>query len=260
MYSDEIERVLGKRVKLQKICVCDRQVPIEKADAAIAVGGDGTVLHAARSVVEQDIPLLGINAGSLGFLSCISQKEFIKKIDSFLDGNFICNQRLLLSVCVKRNNEIIWGPIPALNDCIIRSTEIRAFVLKAVYDKKYLTEYFGDGLIISTPSGSTAYSLASSGPIITPELDLFLLNPICPHTLTHRPVIVSSEKMLSVEVSSNRNVGQKFVLSLDGQENFTLSCEDVIEVKSCREKLKLLSPKNFYYFDTLRKKLSWGER
>ena len=260
-YTEIIEQQLKARgVRVQKICINDiPEQKTEEADAVIAIGGDGTVLHAARRAAEEQIPILGINAGNLGFLSGAGKQGFLSHIDDFLYGKFICSQRMLLSVKVLRGEETVFGPVQALNDCVIRSGGSRAFVLRTYYNHRFLAEYFGDGLIVSTPSGSTAYNLAASGPIVMPEMDLLLLSPICPHTLTHRPIILPPMKELKIELHESSSQ-QKHLLSLDGQTNFCLCFGDKIIINKYNKTVKLLSSKNFSYFEVLRNKLSWGER
>jgi NAD+ kinase len=260
-YAAAIERRLkagGARVS--RVCVNDAVCEFKPADAAVAVGGDGTVLYAARHVIARGMPVLGINAGGLGFLSGAEQKDFLKNADEFLRGGFIKIKRSLLSVSVLRGGRTVSGPLAALNDCVIRSSEARAFTLRASFGGKFLSEYFGDGLIVSTPSGSTAYSLAASGPIVMPDLEVFLLSPICPHTLTHRPIVLSAAEDLRVLVQGGRSGPQRLALSLDGQENFTLEDGDTVLVRRHTKSFEMLAPQGFSYFDILRRKLSWGER
>ena len=241
-YASAIERRLRLAgAKVTKICVNDVFCDFKKADAAVAVGGDGTVLYAARHVIKRGLPVLGINAGGLGFLSGIEQKEFLRTADVFLAGG-------------------VFGPLPALNDCVIRSPEARAFTLRASFGRQFLSDYFGDGLIVSTPSGSTAYSLAASGPIVMPDLEVFLLSPICPHTLTHRPIVLSAKEELKVSVEGGRSGPQIMSLSIDGQETFGLEPGDTVLVRRHPRSFQMLAPEGFSYFDILRRKLSWGER
>ena len=260
-YAAAIERRLkAAGAKVSRICVNDAYCDFKTADAAVAVGGDGTVLYAARHVTSRGVPVLGINAGGLGFLSGVEKKEFLGSVDLFLAGGFKKIKRSLLSVSVARGGNVVSGPVPALNDCVIRSHESRAFTLRASYGGQFLSEYFGDGLIISTPSGSTAYSLAASGPIVMPDLEVVLLSPICPHTLTHRPIVLSAAGELNVSVVSGRSGPQMVSLSIDGQENFLLEPGDAVVVRKHPRSFEMLAPQNFSYFDILRRKLSWGER
>ena len=259
-YAAELERRLEGLAAIQKMCVFSGTEHIAPADAAIAVGGDGTVLYAARRSVAAGLPVLGINAGMLGFLSGIGQDEFIKSIPDFLAGKFLSSERMMLSAAVIRNGKTVFGPYPALNDCSIRCSHTRAFGLKAMRGSCLLTKYFGDGLIIATPSGSTAYSLAASGPIVAPEQDLFILAPICPHALTQRPIILPPDMPFSVELLGV-NVGrQKYTVSLDGQAHFPLHKGDIVQISRQPQKLLLLVPPSYDYFATLRAKLRWGER
>ena len=260
-YAAAIEhRLRGAGAKVSRICVNETFCDFKAADAAVAVGGDGTVLYAARHVIKRRIPVLGINAGGLGFLSGIEQREFLRSADLFLAGGFKKIKRSLLSASVVRGRKIVFGPLPALNDCVIRSPEARAFTLRASFGRHFLSEYFGDGLIISTPSGSTAYSLAASGPIVLPDLEVFLLSPICPHTLTHRPIVLSAREELRVSVLGGRYGKQAMTLSIDGQENFSLEPGDTVLVRRHPRSFEMLAPEGFSYFDILRRKLSWGER
>ncbi len=260
-YSRAIARRLKTLgVKVLSICVNEPCCSVKTADAAVAVGGDGTVLYAARHVIGLGLPVLGINAGGLGFLSGIEQKDFLKNIEVFLGGGFSKFKRSLLAVSVLRGGEKVFGPMPALNDCVIRSPEARAFPLRASFGRQFLSEYFGDGLIIATPTGSTAYSLAASGPIVMPGLEVFLLSPICPHTLTHRPIVLSDSRELRVAVHGANSGPQLLRLSMDGQETFSLEPGDTVLVRRHSRRLELLAPAGFSYFDVLRRKLSWGER
>ena len=257
-YVAELERRLEGLAAVHKLCVFAGAEHIPQADAALAVGGDGTVLYAARRSVSAGIPVLGINAGTLGFLSGIGQDEFIRSMPDFLAGRFLCSERMMLSATVIRRGKTVFGPYPALNDCSIRGSYTRAFGLKAMRGGCLLTKYFGDGLIIATPSGSTAYSLAASGPIVAPEQDLFILAPICPHALTQRPIILPPDMPFSVELLG---VGrQKYTVSLDGQAHFPLRKGDIVQISRQPQKLKLLVPESYDYFSTLRAKLRWGER
>lgn len=247
-------------VRICKVCVNEGGSGFGKVDVGITVGGDGTVLYAARHVIKSGIPVLGINAGGLGFLSGIERSGFEKCLDVFLSNGFKRTKRQLLSVEVFRHGKRILGPYPALNDCVIRSTEARAFALRAYFGRQFLSEYFGDGLIISTPTGSTAYNLAALGPIVMPEVEVFLLSPVCPHSLTHRPIVLSSREDITITVGSRPGHPQNVSLSLDGQENSVLQASDKIVIRKYPKNFEMLVPHDFSHFDILRKKLRWGER
>ena len=256
-----LERSLETRgVRICKVCVNEGGSGFGKVDVGITVGGDGTVLYAARHVIDYGIPVLGINAGGLGFLSGIERSGFEKCLDVFLSNGFKKTKRQLLSVEVFRRGKRILGPYPALNDCVIRSAEARAFALRAHFGRQFLSEYFGDGLIISTPTGSTAYNLAALGPIVMPEVEVFLLSPVCPHSLTHRPIVLSSREDITITVGSRPGHPQNVSLSLDGQENSVLQASDKIVIRKYPKNFEMLVPHDFSHFDILRKKLRWGER
>jgi len=261
VFVKSLERRFKSRgVSISKVCVNDGVCNFEKADAGITVGGDGTVLYAARHVIKYGIPVLGINAGGLGFLSGIEQSDFEKCLDVFLSNGFQRIKRQLLSVEVFRRGKRILGPYPALNDCVIRSTEARAFTLRAYFGHQFLSEYFGDGLIVSTPTGSTAYNLAALGPIVLPQLEVFLLSPVCPHSLTHRPIVLSSLSDITIVVGGSQGPGHSVSLSLDGQENSVLRAADKIIIRKYPRNFEMLVPQDFSHFDILRRKLRWGER
>jgi len=260
-FTGYVERTLKRRgVRVSRVCVNERNCEFERADAAITIGGDGTVLYAARHAVRRGMPVLGVNAGGLGFLSGLERADFKKHIDTFLRGGFTGVGRRLLSAEVLRGGKKVFGPYPALNDCVIRSAESRAFALRAFFGRKPLSEYFGDGLIISTPSGSTAYSLAALGPIVLPDLEVFLLSPVCPHTLTHRPIVLSSREDITIIPKGRSGCSCAVSLSMDGQESFQLEPCDRIRIRRYPRRFEMLMPPGFSYFDVLRRKLRWGKR
>lgn len=249
----------SRGVKVVLVCVNEPCPASLRADAAISVGGDGTALFAARHIVEKGIPLLGINAGGLGFLSGLEPGGLKAGIGDFLAGRFEIKPRRLLSAEVKRGGRRVFGPQPALNDCVLRASEARAFTLSVSCGKEFISEYFGDGMIISTPTGSTAYSLAAMGPIAHPSLDVFIINPICPHTLTHRPIVVPADKPVTLMTGRVR-APMSIDLCLDGQESLHLRDGDAVVIRRHPRPLRLMVPPGFSWFEVLRRKLSWGER
>ncbi|MCX5783509.1 MAG: NAD(+)/NADH kinase [Elusimicrobia bacterium] len=234
---------------------------LKKCDFAIAIGGDGTVLGAAREIAKFNIPLLGLYCGYLGFLSGLEAHDFKAKLKTLLDGKFKISERILLKAQILKNGRPVMPPKLALNDCVIKTIEPRAFHLNAKHGENSLKTYFGDGLIISTPTGSTAYSLAASGPIIHPELEVFALTPICPHTLTQRPIVLSAEKPISLALKPGHG---KFkfhpMISIDGQSSFKLKPDNEVVISKSEKKLKLLFSPGYDYFEVLNRKLKWGER
>lgn len=225
-----------------------------KADVAVALGGDGTLLSAARRLAPLGVPVLGANLGRLGFLSATDLKHLYATLNAMLSGRLSVSNRMMLAVKPPRRPERA-----ALNDCVIRvSSSARVIRLSAWVDGEYLGTFVGDGLIVSTPTGSTAYSLAASGPIVQPELELILLSPICPHSLTQRPVILSPESVLELGVEDHGRRDEIF-LSLDGQENFPLRAGDRVRVRRAEDRLRVFTDRRQTYFSTLRQKLKWGE-
>lgn len=259
--AKSVERLLlSKKIQVEKICVnmsLNRKI---KADAAISIGGDGTVLYAARHLIGTFTPVLGVNAGGLGFLSGIEPAEFKGLVGDFLNGRLKKFKKNLLAVKIFRNKKKVFGPFPALNDCVIRTSEARAFSIEAYYGNEFLTEYFGDGVIVSTPTGSTAYNLAASGPIAMPGLNVFMLSPICPHTLSHRPIVLSSDKKMRLKLIGKHRGSHVIKLCLDGQENFELQISDEIIIEKNKFQICMLAPESFSHFEILRKKLNWGKR
>ena len=230
------------------------------ADLAIALGGDGTMLRVAREVAPRGIPLLGVNLGTLGFLSGTEAGDLKLCLDSILAGRFIIEERSMLSAEVRRGGRILFGPEQALNEVVIRSGEqARAITLSTRSGERFVADYFGDGLIVATPTGSTAYSLAASGPIVDPSLDVTLVAPICPHTLTQRPLIVPAHLPLTIRLGKRREGEAPAVLvSLDGRSGCELRIGDEVRVRRAQTPLRLLLPPGRSFFEVLRRKLKWG--
>jgi NAD+ kinase len=225
-------------------------------DFAITLGGDGTMLNASRFLAPAGIPVLGVNLGSLGFLAETNPDELYPFLEHILADGFQTDERMMLTVTLKAGKRTITRT--ALNDCIIHSgSNSRVIPLRVFINNEFLADYVGDGLIISTPTGSTAYALAASGPIVHPYLSLLVITPICPHTLAQRPMIVSIRYPLTVQVEATR---QKPVLSLDGQMNYALKAKDTITITASPTPLRLILNPNRKYFDVLRAKLKWGSR
>lgn len=231
---------------------------IEPVDFALCLGGDGTMLKASRLLAPAKVPVLGINLGSLGFLAETDPEESYAFIGSILSGGFKTEERMMLSVTLSSGKRKITRS--SLNDCIIHSGQNgRVISVLTFVDGDLLTEYTGDGIIVATPTGSTAYSLAASGPIVHPSLSLLVLTPICPHTMTQRPLILSARHTLTFRVVP-ASVHQKPALSLDGQVNYPLSARDVVTVTASATPLRLIVNPKRKYLQVLRTKLKWGER
>ncbi|OGR86680.1 MAG: hypothetical protein A3J74_10095 [Elusimicrobia bacterium RIFCSPHIGHO2_02_FULL_57_9] len=232
------------------------------ADIAVALGGDGTMLRAARTLAPRSIPLLGINSGGLGFLSGTDASEFKRHCDAILTGKFVLEERWMISVEAYRGRRRLFGPNIALNDCVIRcGDQARAISLNTRSAGRFVADYFGDGLIVSTPTGSTAYALAASGPIVDPRLDVLLIAPICPHTLTQRPLIIPAFDPLTVMLTARyAHEAPRVLLSLDGQLGCALKVGDEVRIARYEKPFKLLLNPDRSYYEILRRKLKWGER
>lgn len=228
----------------------------EQCDLAIVMGGDGTLLNAARSLVDHEVPILGVNLGRLGFLADVSPSEIPHRLDAVLSGHFREARRLLLHAQILREDQVT-GEAYALNDVVVHKREVaRMIEVDAFVDGRFLNAYRADGLIISTPTGSTAYALAGGGPIIHPALEAVVLVPICPHTLTHRPIVVKADSVIEVVLNS-ANTTQTQV-TCDGQVSLAIEPGDQIIIRKKTRKVRLLHPLNHDYFELLRAKLNWG--
>ncbi len=222
------------------------------ADLAIVMGGDGTMLSVARSLIDADVPLVGINRGRFGFLTDLRAEDMLAEIDRILAGDSIKEPRMLLSTDVVRDNQVIYSS-HALNDVVIKSG-LRLIELEIEIDGKFVYKQRSDGLIISTPTGATAYALSAGGPILHPNLEAISLVPICPHTLSNRPIAVNSASNIVVTVVQF----DEAQLSFDGQFQLGLEVGDKIVVRRAEKTISLLHPVEYCYFDMLRNKLNWG--
>ncbi|MFA5975462.1 MAG: NAD(+)/NADH kinase [Elusimicrobiota bacterium] len=228
---------------------------MKNVDVMVALGGDGTVLRVARTVAAWGIPVLGVNVGHLGFLAATDVGGVYRTLLRLLDGKGRIENRTLLSVSgVSRGKK--FGPYLALNDAVIRSGSTgRLLRLQAFLRDRLLATYAGDGLIVSTPTGSTAYNLAASGPILYPDLDVLLVSPICPHTLAQRPLVLPTFEIISVRVDRPNPIA---LLSMDGQVSQTLWPGDRIEIRRAVERVQLLMDPDRSFYQVLQSKLKWG--
>lgn len=224
----------------------------QTADLAIVMGGDGTMLSVARSLIDTDVPLVGINRGRFGFLTDLRAEDMLVEIDRMLAGDFIKEPRMLLSTDVVRDGQIVYSS-HALNDVVIKSG-LRLIELEIEIDSKFVYKQRSDGLILSTPTGATAYALSAGGPILHPNLEAISLVPICPHTLSNRPIAVNSASNIVVTVVQF----DEAQLSFDGQFQLGLEIGDKIMVRRAEKTISLLHPVEYCYFDMLRNKLNWG--
>lgn len=226
-------------------------------DLIIVLGGDGTLLSVARLVGENAVPILGVNLGSLGFLTEITLGEMYPSLEQVLSRQFTTSERMLLTARVCREEEHIAAYL-ALNDAVInKSAMARIIDLETFINGEYVTTYKSDGLIVGTPTGSTGYNLAAGGPIIHPEMQALIMTPICPHTLTNRPSVIPDTSHILITLKSKN---EDVFLTLDGQVGFTLRHDDVIHLRKADYPIRLIRPLQRNYFEVLRTKLKWGER
>ncbi|MGB5063570.1 MAG: NAD(+) kinase [Candidatus Competibacter sp.] len=236
--------------------VASRTAIGEQCDLVVVMGGDGTMLNAARSLVDYDMPILGVNLGRLGFLADVSPSEIPHRLDGVLNGQFREAPRLLLHAQVMRDGCVV-GEADALNDVVIHKRDVARMIdVETFLEGRFLNTYRADGLIISTPTGSTAYALAGGGPILYPGLEAVVLVPICPHTLTHRPIVVSADSVIEVVLNAANTINTQ--VTCDGQVSLPLERGDQIVIRKKERKVRLIHPINHDYFKLLRAKLRWG--
>ncbi|HOY70566.1 MAG TPA: NAD kinase [Methylotenera sp.] len=225
-----------------------------QVDLVIVLGGDGTMLGVARTLLEQQIPLLGVNRGRIGFLTDISAEDMLEVVGSVLKGAYLLEQRLMLQANVTRQSASIFTGL-ALNDVVISKGEAARLIdLEVTINGQFVHRQRSDGLIIATPTGTTAYALSAGGPILHPTLEAITLVPICPHTLSNRPITIHSTSEVCVALVDK----EKSHIHLDGQSNVELQQGDHIAIKRAEKTLPLLHPTGHCHFDMLRKKLNWG--
>lgn len=222
----------------------------------VVMGGDGTLLSVARRCGQKGLPILGVNVGGLGFLTEVSLEELYPTLEQILEGRCEVEERMMLFATIFRNGKPFWGE-NVLNDAVINKGALARIVeLTAWIDGEYLTTYRADGLIISTPTGSTAYTLSAGGPIVYPTLRHILLLPICPHTLSMRPIILPETVIVAVTLDKK---AEDVYLTVDGQVGQILQPGDRVEVKCAPHHLKLIKSPRRSHFEILRAKLGWGE-
>ncbi len=226
-----------------------------KSDIIIVFGGDGTLLGVARLVGDSGVPILGVNLGTLGFITELAKDELIQNVDAILSQDGCYEERIMLLADVYRGGNRIVNH-NALNDVVLNKSALsRMFEIDINIDNQYVTTFRVDGLIISTPTGSTAHSLSAGGPILYPTLESFLLTPICPHTLTSRPIVLPDVFVLNLNIKS----GDDVYMTLDGQVGYPIKVGDRIRIKKADYKTKFQVLHDRDYFKVLRAKLKWGE-
>jgi NAD+ kinase len=240
--------------------VVTQSVLARGVDMVVVLGGDGTLLSMADSIGDagSDIPILGVNFGSLGFLTEVTLPELYRSLDAALAGRAHIEERMMLRATTRRDGKVFERSI-ALNDVVItKAARSRMIDLSVSVSDEFVTRVKADGLIVATPTGSTAYNLSAGGPIVEPSVDALLLTPIAPHTLTNRPVVIPANAI--VRVQPNMTDRDEAYVTFDGQAGFQLQMGDDIEVRRAEKPMRLIRPSTRSYFAVLRTKLKWGER
>ena len=253
-----LEESIAEAISEYDMQVASYSLMGESCDLAIVVGGDGSVLGAARELAPYNIPLLGINRGNLGFLTDIKPDELEAQITEVLEGRYIVEERFLLTAQSYRNDQST-GCADALNDVVLHAGQsARMIEFEIFLDGQFISSQRADGLIISTPTGSTAYALSAGGPIMHPKLDAIVVVPMYPHTLSSRPIVVDARSELKIVISPNIDIHPQ--VSCDAQNHLYCAPGDVITVSKNRHKVKLLHLLGYNYYEICRNKLGWGSR
>ena len=251
----EIER---ERIEHQTGCSV-RQVPTEtlaqEVDLVLVLGGDGTMIATARMVGDGDVPVLGVNFGGLGYLAEFRFEELYSALESILDGKYRLDKRVMLDVELWRGEETITRN-RVLNDVVINKSALaRIIEIQASFNQQFVNSFRADGLIVSTPTGSTAYNLSAGGPVIFPSMNAVVITPICPFTLSNRPIVVPDDAEIELQLKTEK---EDVALTLDGQVGVSLQVEDRVVIRKSHITFNLIQPMNRNYFDVLRDKLRWG--
>jgi len=229
----------------------------QRTELLIAMGGDGTLIHGARLLGNRPVPILGINLGSLGFMTEVPSAEIYPVLDQVLAGDFLTSSRMKLSCKVRRDGLVVLED-QALNDVVVNTGALaRLADHELLMGGQYVTTFKADGVIIATPTGSTAYSLSAGGPIVHPRVDAIIVAPICPHALTQRPIVMPGDQTLTLLVNSEI---RDLYLTLDGHAGHPLRQGDRVDIERAPNRVLLISNPHLDYFAVLRQKLRWGER
>jgi len=233
-----------------------REKIAEQAQILLVLGGDGTLLAAARVAAARGIPVLPINLGSLGFLTSFTLSELYPALEETLAGRSSMSDRVMLHVELERAGAVVEHQ-HVLNDAVVNKSAVaRMIELELSIDGEFVCRYRADGLVVSTPTGSTAYSLSAGGPIVHPSVEAIVITPICPHTLTDRPVVVRDSSCIDVRLAEHE---ESVFLTLDGQKGIPMQPDDRVRITRSNDRLKLIQPPRKSYFEILRNKLKWGE-
>ena len=250
-----LDRETGGRVR-GRLPSMRRASLARKADLLLVLGGDGTLLAAARAIEERQVPILGVNMGSMGFLTEFTLEEMYPALEAIRAGEYEVEDRIMLTVELIRKRKVMHR-YTALNDCVINNGALaRMTDLDITVDAQHVTNFKADGLIVATPTGSTAYSLSAGGPIVQPSLGAIILTPICPHILTNRPLVLRENVVLRIDLLNGSDV----MLTVDGQVGAPMQPGDSIQLRKSPHVTRLVQPLNKNHFQVLRAKLKWGER
>ncbi len=251
----EIER---EQIKQQTGCSVNEVLPDKLAqhvDLILVLGGDGTMIAAARMMGDREVPVLGVNYGGLGYLAEFRIEELYSALESILSGNYRLDQRVMLDVELLRGDERVTSN-RVLNDVVINKSALaRIIEIEASLNHQFVNSFRADGLIVSTPTGSTAYNLSAGGPVIYPSMNAVVITPICPFTLSNRPIVVPDDAVIDLCLKTEQ---EDVALTLDGQVGFPLNVEDRVVIRKSKTTFNLVQPMNRNYFDVLRDKLRWG--
>lgn len=252
--AQELIQMLGERCVLIDTAQTDTPLPDDLV-CIIVLGGDGTFLSVARFIEDKDIPLMGVKFGEVGFLAETTEEDLYEAVEAIFKGDFIIRERARLEIKVIRKEETIID-VDVLNDAVINKAALSRLASCAVYlDDFYLTTYRADGLIVATPTGSTAYSLAAGGPVVHPAVPSIILTPICPFTLTNRPLLIPDTTRVEIRLEGSP---EDMILTLDGQEGFEMDPKDIIFIQKSRNSVKTISFEDQSYFKVLKTRLKWS--
>jgi NAD+ kinase len=252
-----LEDQTAKSIAEHELTVASLTDIAAQCDLAITVGGDGTLLHAARNVVDSNVPLLGVNLGRLGFLVDVSPDEFAKRMHEILDGKFEEEHRVMLTTIIEHHEGGANSTSDALNDVVIHKWEVARMIETETYiNGKFVNTMRSDGLIVSTPTGSTAYALSAGGPILEPDMQAMIIVPICPHTMSYRPIVIDGDSEIEIYVRENPHSHAQ--VTCDGQINLGVVSGDKITIRKKDKFVRLIHPCKHDHYHILREKLHWG--
>lgn len=227
----------------------------QQVDLMLVLGGDGTMIATARLIGDTEVPVMGVNYGGLGYLAEFRIEELLAALEPILAGDYKLESRLMLAVELRRGEDLVTCN-RVLNDVVVNKSALaRIIEIETYLDDQFVNSFRADGLIVSTPTGSTAYNLSAGGPIIFPSMNAVVITPICPFTLSNRPIVVPDDSLIEVRLKTEK---EEVALTLDGQVGFPLQAGDRVVIRKSRTTFNLVQPKNRNYFDLLRDKLKWG--